>query len=205
MLQQLLNSIFTGLQFVYKITKYDGAVIGLTSLIALTSLTATTTLTVIKPFFDKTITNLKALTNAVTISQSTRGIVIPVVRTRTAIPRRLRNDVWIKYQGNKNHGMCYCCGTNIVRTNYGWHCSHVIANVKDGELSIDNLRVCCSHCNLSMGSQNLYAYIRDKYLKGPGFYNVANYFRDHPSQIYDKRLNKRSIVTVVHELHKISN
>ena len=190
MYQQLLSAISTVLQFVYKIAKYN----------AITA--ATTTLTVIKPFFNNTVANLTNSLMGCTTSQGTKAIVLPVVRPRNVIPRRLRNNVWIKYQGNKDTGICYCCGVDIRRYDHGWHCSHVIADVKDGEVSIDNLRACCTRCNLSMGSQNLYAYIHDKQLKGPGRTNVAKYFRDHPSQIHDKRVNKRSIITRVDKSDK---
>jgi hypothetical protein len=40
-----------------------------------------------------------------------------------------------------------------------------------------------------MGNQNLYAFIRDKNLKGPGNKNIAAYFKQNPSQINDKRTN----------------
>lgn len=193
MYQQLVNTISTGLQFVYKIAKYNA------------SITAATTFTVIKPFFDRTVANLTNSLMGCTTSQTSKNIIMPVVKSRNVIPRKLRNNVWIKYQGDKDHGICYCCCTVITRTNYGWHCSHVIADVKDGEVSLDNLRACCSRCNLRMGSQNLYAYIRDKQLKGPGWANVANYFHEHPSQIHDKRVNKRSIVTRVDKSDKLNN
>ena len=40
-----------------------------------------------------------------------------------------------------------------------------------------------------MGDQNLYTYIRDKNMKGPGSKNVNAYFKRHPSQEFDKRTN----------------
>jgi hypothetical protein len=58
-----------------------------------------------------------------------------------------------------------------------------------GEVSVDNLRVSCSGCNLSMGNQNLYAYIRDKKLNGPGYKNIDAYFKKNPSQKDSKRTN----------------
>lgn len=113
------------------------------------------------------------------------------------IPKKLRQEVWIKYHGDCDKGVCYCCGKNIDRYmkhidgkyQGGWHCSHVLAHDKGGINSLDNLRTCCQHCNLSMGNCNLYAYIKQKNLNGPGRKNMAKYFRQNPSQINDKRTN----------------
>src|SRR5579871_4886928 len=72
-------------------------------------------------------------------------------KVKKAIPKEIRNQVWIKYHGNCNYGICYCCGNYIYRYNAGWHCAHVHSDVKGGKITVDNLRTCCKHCNLSMG------------------------------------------------------
>ena len=108
---------------------------------------------------------------------------------RKPIPSALRNSVWIQYHGRSNIGRCYCCGTSVTRYNRGWHCAHVKSDAKGGPTTLDNLRVSCPHCNLSMGDQNLYAYIRDKQLSGPGRRNINTYFRAHPDQKHDVRTN----------------
>lgn len=108
---------------------------------------------------------------------------------RDRIPTQIRNDVWIKYNGNVDSGICYACGIVIERYNAGWHCSHVISDDKGGPTNIENLRSCCRHCNLSMGNCNLYTYIRDKKLTGPGSKNVHAYLSRHNSQYNDKRTN----------------
>jgi 5-methylcytosine-specific restriction endonuclease McrA len=108
---------------------------------------------------------------------------------RDRIPQDIRNNVWMTYHGDNSVGVCYCCGTTIQRYNAGWHCSHVISDIKGGQETVDNLRTCCKHCNLSMGDQNLYVYIRDKGLAGPGSKNVNSYLQRHYSQINDKRTN----------------
>lgn len=109
--------------------------------------------------------------------------------TRKPIPNDIRNNVWLKYHGERDIGACYCCGIVIWRYNSGWHCSHVQADVKFGSATIENLRACCRHCNLSMGDQNLYAYIYEKKLRGPGAKNVTQYFAQNPSQVNDRRTN----------------
>lgn len=108
---------------------------------------------------------------------------------RYRIPQEIRNKVWTTYHGEKDTGICYCCGTKIERYHAGWHCSHVVALDKGGPTTVENLRTCCQHCNLSMGDQNLYVYIKDKGLNGPGSRNVNNYLLRHSSQINDKRTN----------------
>ena len=117
---------------------------------------------------------------------------------RPPIPPKLRESVWVKYHGNKQTGVCYACGTKINkfgvknkngRNTGGWHCSHVIAWDKGGPNELNNLRCCCQHCNLSMGNCNIYAYIKNKNLNGPGKNNMSRYFKQNPSQINDVRTN----------------
>ena len=111
------------------------------------------------------------------------------IKKKKAISKKIRDATWIKYHGDKDEGICYCCNKKIERYNAGWHCCHVHSEVTGGEISVENLRVGCSGCNLSMSDQNLYAFIRDKDLHGPGRKNVNAYFKKHPSQINSKRTN----------------
>ena len=113
----------------------------------------------------------------------------PPREKREPIPKAIRNFVWVKYHGENNTGVCYCCGTSIQRYNANWHCSHVVAVAKGGETVVENLRTCCRHCNLSMGDQNLYAYIEEKKLTGPGAKNVDTYFQRHIMEVGDRRTN----------------
>lgn len=108
---------------------------------------------------------------------------------RARIPKEMRDKVWNVYHGEKNIGVCYCCNKQIERYHAGWHCAHVKADVKGGPTIVENLRTCCPHCNLSMGDQNLYVYILQENLKGPGATNANSYLRDHPDQKGDVRTN----------------
>lgn len=109
-------------------------------------------------------------------------------RIRKRLTKEIRDEVWNKYH-NSDIGKCYCCNKEIERYNAGWHCSHVKAWNKGGEDVINNLRTCCRKCNLSMGDQNLYVYIKEKELKGLGSQNVETYLDNNRSQIFDKRTN----------------
>jgi 5-methylcytosine-specific restriction endonuclease McrA len=113
----------------------------------------------------------------------------PGANKREAIPFEIRDRVWLQYHGAQTVGPCYCCGAAVEKYNAGWHCAHVLSVAKGGTETLENLRTSCGHCNLSMGDQNLYAYIRDHKLTGPGAHNVTAYFRRYPSQIQDKRTN----------------
>src|SRR3990167_3146350 len=109
-------------------------------------------------------------------------------KKRNPIPKKIRNAVWFEYHQFKEFGPCYCCGIELNRKK-GWHCSHVKADNKGGATTVENLRTCCRHCNLSMGNCNLYTYIQNNHLTGPGSKNVKKYLLDHKSQRGDKRTN----------------
>lgn len=94
----------------------------------------------------------------------------PVKKTRRKIPKAVRDTVWCTYHGRSANGVCYCCGTPINQQN--WHCAHVIADAAGGLPDVANLRTCCQHCNLSMGKRNLYTYIQEQNLQGPGRHNL---------------------------------
>jgi hypothetical protein len=119
--------------------------------------------------------------------EHTKHVLTTYKRKKDLIPKKVRDGTWIKYHGNANVGICYCCGTTIQRYNRGWHCSHVLADSKGGEETIENMRTCCAKCNLSMGNCNLYVYIRDKKLTGPGAQNIESYFIINITQINDRR------------------
>lgn len=71
--------------------------------------------------------------------------------------KKIRGAVWKKYFGSHPYGLCFCCCRKVTRRN--WHCSHVVSIRCGGTNTVDNLRVCCSKCNLSMGTMHMYIYI----------------------------------------------
>jgi hypothetical protein len=119
-------------------------------------------------------------------SSEPHSVVTTGKHKKDVIPKRVREAVWKKYHNDSNTGICYACGITIQRYNRGWHCSHILSDVKGGEEIVENMRTCCPHCNLSMGSQNLYVYIKEKELTGPGRKNVEAYLQAHPDQINSK-------------------
>ena len=102
------------------------------------------------------------------------------------IPPKLRAQVW-----EHGDGRCYVCGEKVTT---GWHCSHVVAEVKGGPTTLSNLRVCCPHCNLSMGDLNLYRYIeiqiaKGTHLTGQGVNHYQSYLKKNPAARSDTRTN----------------
>ena len=102
-------------------------------------------------------------------------------KVKHVVSAKIRNEVWLTYNGDRDIGLCYVCGVQIQRYHAGWHNSHVIpAKDKRSTDTVANLRPCCPGCNLSMGTKNLYVFIRDNNLCGPGSQHYQAYFREHP-------------------------
>lgn len=96
-------------------------------------------------------------------------------RTTGVFTRRQRREIWFVHHGDREVAECYCCNREILKNGRNtWHCAHVVS-VKDGGTDDwDNLRVTCPRCNLSMGSGNLYDYIRRNGLTGRGARSIAD-------------------------------
>ncbi len=73
---------------------------------------------------------------------------------KKSIPKALREQVWIKYNGKRFNKKCYVkwCKNDINCFNFD--CGHDIPESKGGKMIIENLKPICRNCNLSM-SNNL--------------------------------------------------
>ncbi len=112
---------------------------------------------------------------------SSNGEVVGVApSTSTRIPKKVRSDVWEKYFKNTEEGICYTCGDPVRRYRAGFQCAHVVARSKGGQDIVENLRVCCQGCNLEMGTKNLYVYMKERKMNGPGKRNINKYLKAHP-------------------------
>lgn len=81
--------------------------------------------------------------------------VLPISERRKKIPKAIRTIVWNKYIGaGLTSGRCMCCRSELISFN-NWHCGHVIAESKGGDLNINNLRPICAPCNQSMGTRSM--------------------------------------------------
>jgi hypothetical protein len=77
------------------------------------------------------------------------------------IPKYIKTLVWNKYIGDGiSKAKCLCCKETEIR-NTSFHCGHVVAFDKGGDLNINNLRPVCSHCNLSMGTRDMRSFAKE--------------------------------------------
>jgi 5-methylcytosine-specific restriction endonuclease McrA len=69
------------------------------------------------------------------------------------IPKALREQVWLKYNGKKFEKKCVVrwCKNNVDVFNFV--VGHNIPQSKGGNTTLENLRPICSRCNLSMGNK----------------------------------------------------
>jgi hypothetical protein len=89
-----------------------------------------------------------------------RNIRIPGTR-KEQIPKALKDKVWTTYISEENRkGKCFCCQNHeIANTNF--NCGHVISENDGGRVILENFRPICQSCNSSMGTKNMYEFIRD--------------------------------------------
>lgn len=83
--------------------------------------------------------------------------------TRGAVPAQIRTQVWRKHCGDTLTGTCAVCKSHV--DNSAFHAGHIVSQKNGGTMEIHNLRVTCATCNLSMGSQNMDIFIREKYAR----------------------------------------
>ena len=75
--------------------------------------------------------------------------------TKAKIPKALREQVWLAYAPTQFEAKCsvgWC--TNTV-TPFRFHVGHNLAEAKGGKTCVENLRVVCPNCNLSMGTLSI--------------------------------------------------
>ena len=73
--------------------------------------------------------------------------------SKAAIPKALRNAVWIKNCGPVFHYKCQVSWCQNVMTPFDFEAGHNIPESKGGATTLDNLRAICSQCNKSMGNR----------------------------------------------------
>lgn len=82
---------------------------------------------------------------------------LKIKQRKTPLPHAFREKVWKYYLGNSGEAQCFCCETNII-TPFRFECAHIIADSKGGSSDVNNLLPCCSICNRSMGTMNLFVF-----------------------------------------------
>ncbi len=72
---------------------------------------------------------------------------------KTAIPKALRNTVWINNCGEVFRSKCKVAWCTNVMTPFDFETGHNVPESKGGTTTLDNLRPICSQCNKSMGNR----------------------------------------------------
>lgn len=73
---------------------------------------------------------------------------------RNSIPKRVRLFLWERHMGREcRDGPCAACGRRVEIDHM--YAMRVISVANGGDNHVDNLRPCCSSCNLSVGVLNL--------------------------------------------------
>jgi hypothetical protein len=79
----------------------------------------------------------------------------PLYMRRKNIPKHIKTLVWNKYIGRETvESKCVSCKQEKIDMR-NFHCGHVLAEAKGGDLTINNLRPICAPCNLSMGTKSM--------------------------------------------------
>jgi hypothetical protein len=80
---------------------------------------------------------------------------LPLSQRRKNIPKHIKTLVWNKYIGRETvEAKCLSCKQEKIDMR-NFHCGHVLAEAKGGDLTINNLRPICAPCNLSMGTKSM--------------------------------------------------
>jgi hypothetical protein len=82
--------------------------------------------------------------------------LIYIAKISKKIPKKIREQVWEKRNGNSRSGVCFCCDCEI--SDWDFQCAHILARCLGGENTIENLEPTCAKCNLDMGTTNLNSY-----------------------------------------------
>lgn len=72
---------------------------------------------------------------------------------RIKIPKALREQVWLKYNGRAYDAKCNVPWCKNVISVYDHESGHVIPHSKGGSTTLENLRPICSRCNKSMSDK----------------------------------------------------
>lgn len=81
-------------------------------------------------------------------------------KTKAAIPKKVKTDVWNTYIGAEiNKHRCLCCKKTLI-SNTDFDVGHVVSEAGGGTLEIGNLRPICSSCNHAMGTRNMVDFVK---------------------------------------------
>ena len=73
-------------------------------------------------------------------------------KARKYIPKKIREEVWVKTNGESFNSKCNIIWCSNIITVFDYHIGHNIPHSKGGSIELSNLRPICSRCNLSMSN-----------------------------------------------------
>jgi hypothetical protein len=86
---------------------------------------------------------------------------VPLSQRRKKMPKHIKTLVWSQHIGSdKASAPCCSCRKEIISIR-SFHCGHVIAEAKGGDLTIANLRPICAACNGSMGTRSMNEFTKE--------------------------------------------
>jgi hypothetical protein len=71
------------------------------------------------------------------------------------IPKALREQLWLQYAGAAFEVKCSVAWCRNTVTPFRFHAGHNKAEALGGKTVLQNLRVVCANCNLSMGTMSV--------------------------------------------------
>jgi 5-methylcytosine-specific restriction endonuclease McrA len=77
----------------------------------------------------------------------------PMIPARKAIPKALREQVWLTSCGKVYDHSCYVRWCQNTVTVFDYHVGHDIPHSQGGPMELPNLKPICSRCNSSMGDK----------------------------------------------------
>ena len=98
---------------------------------------------------------------------------VAVKRKKEKIPSTVRKIVWNTYMGETLFSKCLCCGVEEISVN-NFECGHVKSEKNGGQITIDNLRPICGHCNKSIATRNMEEFMLKYGIKKPSNWDGVN-------------------------------
>ena len=83
------------------------------------------------------------------------------IRPKRKITHLMKRKVWALHVGEEvGKTVCFCCKMTPI-TMLTFNCGHIVAESNGGETTAENMVPICQHCNSSMGTTNLYEYMKN--------------------------------------------
>ena len=96
---------------------------------------------------------------------------------KKAIPKALREQVWINKMEKVFTGTCYISWCENDMSCFNFDCGHNIPESKGGPTNIENLIPICRNCNIGMGNRFTIEEWEKKYEVPSKWYHLSYWFK----------------------------